>query len=304
MACLVQSVFRTLSSGVSTFNRDQLPRYLDKFVNPIWKDHFVDEITPADVHEMIFTHLKNVSDLTRLNYLKTIKRFFSAAIEEGLLLRNPALGIKVKKHESVKGVLNKTEIDTLLMSAHNLNHRFFHHWSVALLTGMRSGELYALRWTDAAFEPGLIHVTKSWSKLNGEGPTKSGKNRIVPMSNECKRFLAELKLKALDHEFVLPRLNEWERGMAARVLRDFCEGIGITPISFHDLRATFITQLLGNGVSLAKVMTIVGHSELKTTQGYLRMCGRDVIGATEELRIEIPRGSTEVSNVFDFRRSE
>lgn len=63
---------------------------------------------------------------------------------------------------------------------------------------------------------------------------------------------------------------------------------GITSVKFHDLRATFITQLLKQGVALARVMAIVGHSELKTTQGYLRLCGQDLAGATEELGIKLP----------------
>ena len=88
---------------------------------------------------------------------------------------------------------------------------------------------------------------------------------------------------------VLPRLNEWTRGNQAQVLRDFCLGIGITQIRFHDLRATFITQMLSKGVSLAHVMAIVGHANHRTTQGYLRLAGLELKGATEALGISLPR---------------
>lgn len=69
-----------------------------------------------------------------------------------------------------------------------------------------------------------------------------------------------LKLQAGAGEYVLPRLREWEKGSQAQVLRDFCKGIGITPIKFHYLRATFITTLPAHGDSLGLVMSIVGHS--------------------------------------------
>lgn len=46
--------------------------------------------------------------------------------------------------------------------------------------------------------------------------------------------------------------------------------------------------MLNNGVPLSKVMAIVGHSSLKTTQGYLRLCGKDIEGATEELGVSLP----------------
>jgi len=76
--------------------------------------------------------------------------------------------------------------------------------------------------------------------------------------------------------------------MQADVLRDFCRVIGITPIRFHDLRATFITNLLAQGVQLAKVMMIVGHRKLGTTDKYLRKAGVPVQGATEALGYKTP----------------
>ncbi|MBX3042041.1 MAG: tyrosine-type recombinase/integrase, partial [Bdellovibrionaceae bacterium] len=74
----------------------------------------------------------------------------------------------------------------------------------------------------------------------------------------------------------------------ARITREFCAAIGITPVKFHDLRATFITNLLARGESLARVMAIVGHSQIKTTNGYLRKAGVDVQGATEKLGYDLP----------------
>jgi hypothetical protein len=114
--------------------------------------------------------------------------------------------------------------------------------------------------------------------------------------------LQELKLKTGGAEFVLPRLWEWDQGSQGQITREFCKGIGITSITFHDLRATFITQMLNNGVALSKVMAIVGHSSLKTTQGYLRLCGKDVEGATEELGVLVPETVSVEGKVIEFKR--
>jgi integrase len=168
---------------------------------------------------------------------------------------------------------------------------------------MRSGELYSLRWTDIDLVTGKINISKAWTRYNGEGPTKTAKNRIYPISSECRKFLEELKLKSEpSSEYVLPRLWEWDQGEQAKILKNFCEEIGITPVKFHDLRATFITQMLNNGVPLSKVMAIVGHSSLKTTQGYLRLSGKDVEGATEDLKIEVPKVEAALDNVVSLRR--
>jgi len=99
---------------------------------------------------------------------------------------------------------------------------------------------------------------------------------------------------------VLPILREWEQGLQAMVTRDFCSVIGIKEIKFHDLRATFITNLLARGESLARVMSIVGHTQLKTTNGYLRKAGVEVKGGTDKLGYGIP--SVEEANILQFTK--
>ena len=71
-------------------------------------------------------------------------------------------------------------------------------------------------------------------------------------------------------------------------------------IKFHDLRATFITQMLIRGVAIAKVMKIVGHANIKTTMRYLRLVAQDTQGATESLGITLPKdfNNDNVVNLF------
>lgn len=92
------------------------------------------------------------------------------------------------------------------------------------MTGMRSGEMYALKWTDIDLESKLISVTKQWTNKNGIGPTKTQKSRVVPISQDLLGFLKELKLKAENNsDFVLPRLKEWEHGAQSQVTKEFCD---------------------------------------------------------------------------------
>lgn len=276
---------------------------LNKWFDPVWNEMFLDDIKPSDVHKVIFENCKGTSSYTQRGLLKIVKRVFNVAIEEGIIVRNPAVGIRVRCADANQAVLNKSEIEILLTEARRTEHRFFPHWTLALLTGMRSGELYSLRWTDVDMVTGKISISKAWTRYNGEGPTKTAKNRIYPISNEGRKFLEELRVNyTKDSEFVLPRLWEWSQGDQAKVLKSFCEEIGITPVKFHDLRATFITQMLNNGVPLSKVMAIVGHSSLKTTQGYLRLSGKDIEGATEGLNIQVPQIDENLGNVVQLKR--
>jgi len=144
-----------------------------------------------------------------------------------------------------------------------------------------------------------ISINKAWSNKSGIGPTKSQRNRVVPISEELFKLLQELGAASKGpEEHVLPRIQEWTDGSQADVLRQFCKVIEITSVKFHDLRATFITQMLLRGVPLAQVMTIVGHTELHTTTRYLRVAGADLDGATNKLGYSLP--TLELAKVISF----
>ncbi len=281
----------------STYQRHK--GILRKWIFPCIGNLLLKDITTSNIHDLVFS-IDILSSHSRKNVLKTTRKIFQMAVDDGILHRNPTVGIKVKVAEAKQKVLNKEEIQILLKSANNYNHRYYPIWVLALLTGMRSGELFALKWTDIDFSGDLIHVNKAWSRFNGLTTTKTAKNRVVPISKECSLFLKDLKMKFPEEKFVLPRLRDWESGDQARVLREFCYALNITPVRFHDLRATFITQMLINGAPLAKVMSIVGHASLRTTQGYLRLCGEDVKGATESLNLKVPCTKGGIGTLIQF----
>jgi integrase len=263
---------------------------LNKWATPAWKNLELNKISKNDVYNLIFEGLDSkLSMQTRRTILKMIKRVFQMAIEDGSLNHNPCLGIVLKVPEVDQKVLTTKEVEILLKEARLTNHRFYPMWVMALMTGMRSGELYALKWTDIELEARRICVSRQWTSKSGFTATKTRRSRIVPISDELLGFLREWKLKADFDEFVLPHLKEWENGEQAQVLRDFCHSINITSVKFHDLRATFITNLLSRGESLARVMAIVGHTQIKTTNVYLRKAGIDVMGATEKLGYNLPK---------------
>lgn len=272
----------------STVNNYQTQ--IRKWILPHWKDKELRSINRSDVHDMIFEKCAAIkTPNNRKTILKLVKRLFQMAVDEGEIDRNPCAGIQVKAPEVEQKVLTTSEAEKFLRESAVSNHWFYPMWAMALMTGMRSGEMFALRWSDIDLDGRIIHVTRQWTSKNGYGPTKTQKSRIVPISEDLLTFLKELKLKRGSEESVLPRFPEWENGEQARITREFCEVIGITPIKFHDLRATFITNLLARGESLARVMSIVGHHQLKTTNGYLRKAGVEVQGGTDKLGYKLPQ---------------
>lgn len=286
---------------------------LKKCLSKEWNKRLLTEFTKQHVHELIFETLSEVSANRKRNTFKKIQRLFEMAVEEGIFAKNPAHGLKIKVPEPKQTVLNSKEAAKLLEKAKESAHRFYPIWAFALLTGMRSGEMMALRWSDIDLETGLISVTKQWTSKDGLHETKANRNRVVPISSELETFLKELRLKGMfadkmflvdkrivdgelvqnkkwvaHSDYVLPHLEEWKYGDQALVLRDFCRVIGITEVKFHDLRATFITNMLAHGVPLVSVMAIVGHRKMSTTDRYLRLAGVGIKGATDKLGYGVP----------------
>ena len=122
--------------------------------------------------------------------------------------------------------------------------------------------LYALTWDKVNLEQRLIKVDSSWNNKSGFKDTKSGDDRIVEIAPELVFILKNLKMQSFDSPFVLPRIDKWDKGEQARELRMFLNGLGLPRIRFHDLRATWATMMLSNGIPPIKVMSM-GDEGLK-----------------------------------------
>jgi len=257
-----------------------------------WEDKLCNEILPGDVRR-VFTKMEEQDySVKRLKAVKTaINTVFRWGIEDGFIVgvrQSPAMIVDVtmKKEETVPDILTVSEIQKLLECAKKLDIVWYPVWRLALNTGMRSGELFALEWGDIDFESRHIMVSKSYNKrLYTVKCTKAGYWRKVPMNADCEELLRDLySKKRVGEKHVLPRIGDWMSGEQARVLREFCEGIGIRPVVFHALRACFATHLLNAGVAAPAVKKICGWSNEKVMNRYIRLAGIDVVGATDALK--------------------
>ena len=182
-----------------------------------------------------------------------MKGAFLFAVDQNYIERNPVPAIKFKSNKKIKKVLNQNEVGVLLKEARGVNHSWFYIWATACFTGMRSGELFALRWEHVDLHQGLIFVRSSWTRASGYKSTKSGDDRVVEVAAELSCLLTELK-KNLNSDYVLPRIREWETGCQAKVLKDFLKKTNLPEIRFHDLRASWATIVLSKGKEPIKVI--------------------------------------------------
>lgn len=259
-----------------------------------WSDRSVDQISSEEIRSLIQTRLSNRSESHKKNMRKFINAVFNYAFESGFILKNPTPEMKFRIGDKIKKVLTEPQARLLLERANELNYEWYPHWVMALYTGMRNGELYALTWDKVNLDERHIYVDCSWNTDDGFKETKSGDDRIVEIAPPLLLVLTELKIKNHDSNFVLPRIDKWDKGEQARELRLFLVGMGLPPIRFHDLRATWATILLTKGVEPIKVMVLGGWKDLKTMQIYIRKAGVNIKGATDNLTLHNP-----IKNIAD-----
>jgi len=131
---------------------------------------------------------------------------------------------------------------------------------MAIFSGMRKSEILNLKWKDVDFQNNLIVLSD----------TKSGKTREIPLNNTMREVLLSVP-RYLKSDYVFCNRD----GKPYRQLRvSFRNGLrraGISDCTFHDLRHTFASYMVMNGVDISTLQEILGHSSITITQRYAHL---------------------------------
>lgn len=238
---------RDLSAGTAVRHFNVMHHMMEK-ASTIWsKDTGLDR-NPADQVEV------NRPDDARDRYLS----------EEELR----ALKVALDERTYRKGTkdLNKTNLRLRMLVL------------IAVGTGMRSAEIFRLRWSDVMHSEGLLAVR---SKL------KKGKMRYVPMPSELAAEIRKYPA-VIDEDRVLPPEPGATSGRQ-RVegsFEDLLTRAKIQDFRFHDLRHTFASWYMMKGGDLYELAKILGHSNIKMTERYAKL-GRQHIARTGNTAREV-----------------
>jgi integrase len=147
----------------------------------------------------------------------------------------------------------------------------------AAFTGLRQGELAALRWRDVDFAASTMRVRTSYTNRNLTSP-KSGKVRSVPMAPKVAETLARLSRRELfvdedDLVFVGATGSFLDGSALSKRYRAAVARTGLRPLRFHDLRHTFGTRAIAVA-DIRRVQEWMGHANVQTTMQYLHYVPR------------------------------
>ncbi len=200
-------------------------------------------------------------------YLLVLHAIFRRAQRRYGLTVNPVAGIErqpVRRSDDFR-VLSGEEVSALARHAANeIDAAIF---TTAAFSGLRLGELRALRWRDVDFPKRIIHVRRSYT-MGLEDVPKSVKVRAVPMIDQVARVLDGLSrrghLGVNDLVFPGPNGAFFEDSALRRRYYRALKAAGIEHLRFHDLRHTFGT-LAVQAFPLSDVKAYMGHADIATT---------------------------------------
>jgi len=141
---------------------------------------------------------------------------------------------------------------------------------VAIMTGVRQGELLGLKWLDVDFGKKQIHIKRTFNHNRWFEPKTKGSIRNIDLSPMVVRALAEWKLKSggQDDVLVFPSEAGTPIGCFNMVRRHFTPALkraGLPLIRFHDLRHTYASLLIQQGENIKYIQSQLGHSSPTVT---------------------------------------
>jgi integrase len=246
-------------------------RHMVKRLDRAFGDVRIERIAVEDIER--WRARRSCSNRTTQKYLIVLNGIFKRAMKVYKLPVNPMALVEHPRvrHSSDIDVLSASEVRALVGAASTQLHGTL--LLTAAFTGLRTGELLALRWGAVDFAAETIRVVRSFT-IGDESSPKSGKPRSVPMVQEVAAALARLGQRERftgDDDLVFAGAvgghldsKEVRAEYKAALTR-----AGLRNLRFHDLRHTFGTRAVEQAESILKLKEWMGHANVQTTMRYL-----------------------------------
>ena len=199
------------------------------------------------------------------------RKSLEKAVSEGLIRINPAIGCKLppKKAKEMQ-VLTREEMQRFMIQAKA--DGYFELFLLELCTGMRRGEIVALQWNDLNMLTGELHICRQATTVHGRihisAPKTKSSVRNVILPTDIVKILEEY-MKRTNSRWMFPSPiiedSPIHPSSVGSILERLLERAECKHVRFHDLRHTFATTALANGMDVKTLSAIIGHVSSETT---------------------------------------
>lgn len=252
---------------------------LNRHLVPYFGETKVDRITTPEATRYVgLKRREGLQPKTVANHLTFLHGLMAWGLREGHLERNPVEGVERPRSAADVNVrfLTRDELKRLLAAVPPgpVGEMERALYATAAMTGLRQGELLALRWQDVDFTAGLVRVRRSYTRGRFSAPKSVRSVRAVPLARSVAEALEGQRRRSVrtgpdELVFAHPDLGtvldpSRLRGRFGKAL----ERAGVRQIRFHDLRHTYGTHMAAAGTPLRMLQEWMGHSDYKTTLIY------------------------------------
>jgi integrase len=230
------------------------------------------DLTPSVIAECRDLLLNEITPRKQLRSPSTVNRYLSAlgkaliitVKEWGWLEASPMPNVsKPAEGQGRERFLSTFEKDRLLEECQrSKNPHLYPIVAMALISGMRLGEITGLRWENVLFDQRKIVLCR----------TKNGDTRYIPMTDEAERIFRAISTFGIADAQLVFQSNQNKNGSRKISIREAFEHAlkraGITNFRFHDLRHTAASYMAMAGATQGELMAILGHRSPAMTQRY------------------------------------
>jgi len=237
----------------STYQRRD--RIIISHLTSVFKGRYLFEIIPRMIEKYKAARLEKVAPATVNWELGCLKHMYTKAIDWGYLKINPVKAVKLlKEPPGLLRYLMADKVEALVKSCRGYLRSIV---ITALNTGMRKGEILALRWEDVDLKNRKVTVRNA----------KNNETRVIPINQTLYQEPLNLSQKS-NSEHVFSNGDGHPFGDIKKGFLSALKRAGIEDFHFHDLRHTFGSYLVMQGVDLKTVQQVMGHKEIQTTMRY------------------------------------
>lgn len=235
---------------------------LNALISPIIGTKELEAITPDDIQTAIISAEETAGCRQAQLVYTLLHAAFRRAVRSGHIRQSPVEAVDKPDHEGKQGRAIEDADWQLLAPIIRESVAF----SLACFAGLRRGEVLGLRRGDIDLEAGLIRIERQRVRVRGQlvtAPPKSSAGvRIVPISPELAPILTKAVRYLLPAAYLVPISPEtlgrrWNTAQKAAGIK--------APYRFHDLRHTYATRLVLEGINLRVLQYVIGHADYQLT---------------------------------------
>jgi integrase len=253
---------------------------LHRHIEPFFGERPLERIGAEEIRRFMTAKKRDgLTTKTVTNCLVFMHGLFAFAVKREWMLANPVAAVdrpRAPLADPDIRYLNLEEVEALLRAVPGdyLGPTEHAVYLTAAMTGLRQGELIALRWMDIDWQARRVRVRRNYTRQQFGTPKSRRSSRSVPMADrvagELERRFQASEFRA-DHDLVFAHPYTGHPLDDSKLRKRFKEALaraGLRSIRFHDLRHTFGTHCASAGVPLRTLQEWLGHRDFTTTLIY------------------------------------